>query len=519
MPSVTKAPKDDGEKSLPHHVSKWPGILKAREVVPSMVLLRRLEKKGYSPSAARKILERDFSGTGVWRSNQLRLKTKARLYASSLYYGDAGFLDAIRPVLEEQRPGIARVLRAIELQDAIDESDVTRLTAVRLDRNGAGRALARARSAIEEAGLGKMEMGPTGRSYLVRLKHAGTEEGRKLGYHLLARREAERGWLKLLLQHLRLQGIIEWNTPLLYDRQYMSQLFSGYAFSKIRPMLQFKDRKARACPVVFEILTRQAELFDVLAFQERIYRAGANPQAKRRILGIIGAPYFSREALLEAKKNGMMIVNFKEVFGKAALDMMVSAEDLFNTFTAPPGAPEDEDQSESATEKFIASITAMRNHPMVTELSGMAFESYACMVLQSAGYEEVKAGLKVKCTIDGKDTYRDCDATGRRSDDEEECRIVECKALNEKNEVTRDDVKYFFTETVPAYLAHVGKSEVDACQAEIWTTGTVSQDTRDYLESLALNKRIKRAIHTRATIPTPRRFKRLGKMLELLASL
>lgn len=519
MPSVTKDAAISGKKALPLHVSKWPGILHAREVATSMDLLRRLEKRGYSPSAARKILERDFSGPGIWRSNQLRLKTKARLYASSLYYGDSPFLQSIRPILEEQRPGIARVLSAIELQDAIDESDITRLTAVRLDRSGTSKALSRERSAIEEAGLGKLELGPTGRYCLVRTKHAGTEEGRKLAFHMLAKREAERGWLKLLLQLLRQQSLIEWNTPLLYDKQFGTQLFSGYAFSKIRPMLQFKDRKAKACPVVFEILTRQAELFDVAAFQERIFRAGANPQSKRRILGVIGAPYFSREALLAAKKNGMMVVNFKEVFGQAALDMMISAEDLLNTFTAPPDDPADKAKSATATDKFIESITAMRNHPMVAELSGMAFESFACMVLQSAGYEDVRAGLKVRCQIDGKETYRDCDVTGKRSDAVEECRIIECKALNTKNEITRDDVKKFFTETVPAYLTHVGKSDVAICSAEIWTTGQVAKDTRDYLAALPMKRIVKRAIHTKATIPTPPKFRRLGKMLDVLASL
>lgn len=516
MLSVTNKPLSRSGNSKPRHALKWPGILKPREVVSSMDLLRRLEKRGYSPPAARKILERDFADFGVWRSDQLRLATGARLYASKLFYGDAPFLRAIRPILERQRSGVARVLDAIELFDALDLSAITRLTAVRLDPTGTGKALRRELAAIAEAGLGKLEINSAGWEYLVRTKHAGTPESEKLALQLMAQREAERQWLALLLKQLRRQNLIEWNTPVLYDRPFNRQLFSGYAFSKLRPLLRFKKRKAVSCPVVFEILNRNAEVFDVTAFMERMLRAGANPQAKLRMLGIIGAPSFSRDAFNLARQNGMMAVNFREMFGQAALDLMVAAEDLFVTFAPTRGSLPSATSAAEVAEKFAVSITALRNHPMVTDLSGMAFEAFACAALSGKGYAEVRAGLKVPFRHEGVATYREADVTGH-SDDAHY--IIECKALNGKNEVDREDVRKFLTETVPAYLHHVGKSNVDSCRAEIWTTGKVSEDTRSYLASLPLNKRVVRAIHTRDTIPVPRKLKPLTRILDVMATL
>jgi len=504
------------KNSKPRHALKWPGILKPREVVSSMDLLRRLEKRGHSPAGARKILERDFADFGVWRSDQLRLATGARLYASKLFYGDAQFLKAIRPILERQRAGVARVLDAIELCEALDLSAITRLTAVRLDPTGSGKALRRELTAIEEAGLGKLVVNQAGWEYLVRTKHAGSPEGEKLSLQLMAQREAERQWLSLLLKQLRRQNLIEWNTPVLYDHPFNRQLFSGYAFSKLRPLLRFKARKAVSCPVVFEILTRNAEVFDVTAFLERMLRAGANPQAKLRMLGVIGAPSFSREAFNLARKNGLMAVNFRELFGQAALDLMVAAEDLFVTFSAAPDSPPSASSAAAVAEKFAASITALRNHPMVTDLSGLAFEAFACAALSGKGFEEVRAGLKVPFSHEGVATYREADVTGHS--DDTHC-IIECKALNGKNEVDREDVRKFFTETVPAYLDHVGKSNVDSCRAEIWTTGKVSEETRSYLTDLPLNKRVVRAIHTRDKIPFPQKLKPLARMLDVLATL
>lgn len=332
----------------------------------------------------------------------------------------------------------------------------------------------------------------------------------------MAQREAERQWLTLLLKQLRQQNLIEWNTPVLYDRPLNLQLFSGFAFSKLRPLLRFEKGKAVSCPVVFEILTRNAEVFDVTAFMERMLRAGANPQAKLRMLGIIGAPSFSRDAFNLARQNGMMAVSFRELFGQAALDLMVAAEDLFVSFGGMPDSLPFANSAADVAERFATSITALRNHPMVTDLCGMAFEAFTCAALSGKGYDEVRAGLQVPFRHEGIATYREADVTGHT--DDSHC-IIECKALNGKNEVTREDVRKFFTETVPAYLDHVGKSNINSCRAEIWTTGTVPVDTRSYLADLPLNKRVVRAMHTRDTIPVPKKLRPLARILDVMAAL
>src|SRR5665213_1350274 len=130
-------------------------ILKEREVVTSSELIRRLEANGYSH--ARKVLERSFRAKEIWRSKNIVLPTGARLFARHPFYGTAEFLAAIEPLLSASRPGLTRVLHAMDREQALDIDTVKKLLAVKLDSRGEGPAFERALAEVLEAGIGVME--------------------------------------------------------------------------------------------------------------------------------------------------------------------------------------------------------------------------------------------------------------------------------------------------------------------------------------------------------------------------
>ena len=317
---------------------KWSGVLGTREIATSSELLRRLEQRGISQTNARQVLAREFTGTnGVWRSEQLRLEGGGRLYAYKSFHGDAPFLSAIAPVLAKSRRGLGRVLTAIEKFPAIDIDAIKRLTAVDLRTNS--KQLERELVAIEEAGLGAIEESVTGRRRLVRLKYANQPDGEKLAFQLLAETETERHWVSLLLHHLSCQNLISWKShESRYAPVFNGRLYSAVAYSYVKPLVRFDHGKPTpiACPVVVDVLARPAEVFDVEGLVERMHRSGANAQARLRMLGIIGAPRLTPEAFQMARKAGLMVVSFREVFGDAALQVLASAESLFREMRWSP---------------------------------------------------------------------------------------------------------------------------------------------------------------------------------------
>jgi hypothetical protein len=72
-------------------------------------------------------------------------------------------------------------------------------------------------------------------------------------------------------------------------------------------------------------------------------------------------------------------------------------------------------------------------------------------------------------------TTRDVDVFGIRGD---ELHIIECKAYHGKKSISREDVRKFFTETVPALKGwlRTHNRPFERCIAEIWTTGHKGKD-------------------------------------------
>ena len=498
---------------------KWSGVLGAREIATSSDLLRRLERRGMSQANARQVLAREFtSSNGVWRSEQLRLEAGGRLYAYKSFYGDARFLEAIRPILRQNRRGIGRVLAAIEQLPALDIDLIKKLTAV--DLRSDSTALKRELEAIEEAGLGALDDSVTARQRLVRLKYAGKPDGENLAFALLAEAETERHWVSLLLHHLSCQNLDSWKShESRYTPTFNGRLFSAVGYSYVKPLVRFEkgDPKPIACPVVVDVLARTADTFDVEGLVERMYRAGANAQARLRLMGVIGAPHFTPDAFQLARKSGLLVVNFREVFGEAALEMLASAESLFRGMHVAESGKDDTAEISALATTLSDSVAKLKDHPLVTALSGLAFESFAAVITRARGYEDVHSGEKAPFFVHGDETMREIDVHGHRAD---EWLVIECKALNAKKELDRDSVKYFFTETVPAFRTLKGKNNVAKCRAELWTTGIVTNELRDFLKhELRVPRGVDAAILSAAEIEVPKQLRPLQRILTVLGAL
>lgn len=410
------------------------------------------------------------------------------------------------------------MLTAIEKLPAIDIDAIKKLTAVDLRTNS--KQLERELVAIEEAGLGAIEESVTGRRRLVRLKYANHPDGEKLAFQLLAETETERHWVSLLLHHLSCQNLISWKShESRYTPVFNGRLYSAVAYSYVKPLVRFEHGKATpiACPVVVDVLARAAEVFDVEGLVERMHRSGANAQARLRMLGIIGAPRFTPEAFQMARKTGLMVVSFREVFGDAALQVLASAESLFREMQVTEADDASAADISTLAANLSDSVARLKDHPMVTALSGLAFEALATTVVRAQGYEDVHSGEKMPYFEQGNETTREVDVHGHRGED---WLVVECKALNEKKELDRDSVKYFFTETVPAFIKNKGKTNIRKCRAELWTTGKVTTELRGYLQhELRTPRGVDVAILARNEIAMPKQLRPLQRILSVLGAL
>lgn len=483
-------------------------FLGSREVVSSDVLIQRLTRAGFAHP--RKVLQRKFQGAEIWRSRALVLPTGARLFARRGYYGTAPFLSSIQRIVGKRRPGLGRVIDALDRFRGIDLPTLKKLLAVRLEKSGAGPQWEKELQAIQEVGIGTLEDSGGPDERLVRRRFKETAEGEVLGITLRAEAETRRQLLAVLLRQFRQQNLVTWNTPepgppVVFN----GQLFDCVAYSKLRPLRRKSGTDWKSGPVLFDVWERCAEVFDVEAFIERLHRCGDHRASKVRPLGVIGARSFSPQALAIGREFGLVMVNFRELIGEAGLGTMMKAQEL--RLAAEKGA-----NASAVAEQFTASVLRLKDNPMVSSLCGVAFETFAVAVLRASHFEDVRAGLDVRFLKDQRSTTRDVDASGHI---EETWRVIECKALGAEKSVDVETIKKFYTETVPAFLAHIGKDKLQTCEAEIWTTGRVSEEALAYLASLKHYRKVKPAIRTPKDIEVPSRLKKLKRLMDVIARL
>jgi hypothetical protein len=184
-------------------------------------------------------------------------------------------------------------------------------------------------------------------------------------------------------------------------------------------------------------------------------------------LGIIAAVDFEREAWNMAREAGLMAINLRQFFGESALEALVQIELLLKNVAGDPSRADDANYF-----NFAKILEELKTNPYVVDLRSIGFEAMSALLLRSKGWEEVQMGLKVPF----QNSEREIDVTGHK-DSHDQLFIIECKAEAANKSLDPEDVRHFFSETVPAYInAKYSGRMPKNCAAEIWTTGQVGSD-------------------------------------------
>jgi hypothetical protein len=469
---------------------------------------------GKTPANARKIISRGHQNGELWRSEKFRLPGNERLFTRADYWGTRDFCKKVADLISTtERRGIARCLDAISLDNLVLPVKAKRLLASPIGE------LSKARYPDYEAEVDAMaELGIT-------VHHRGTalevlarqklehipDFGRDFNSRL-AQQRVETLLARVLVTHYRQQNLLSWNRYELADVHFgfvpfNGQPFTALGYSYAGSLATVKDGKTVGCPVLFDVHAGRCRLFDAEAFGQRIKRATHRGQVAQRVMGVIAAKGFSKEAFEYARKQRMLTVDFRQLFGDQALEVMVLVEDLLGRLNV---------QAETGTSlRDLGQITALleelKANPIVITIRSIAFEAFVCAVIQARGYHDCGIGKDVAY----KDTTRDVDVYGWRGDI---ARLIECKANNAGAELDEGDVRKFFTETVPSFLSWARESgrEIKKCKAQLWTTGKIGQRSQAEFNELRLNSIVEAKLLTMdditAIIPTKLR----PKGLELL---
>jgi hypothetical protein len=437
------------------------------------------------------------------------------LFARRSFVGQEKFLLKIRPILLTQRPGVARVLDQMLRYPAIQLDTATKLLAATLnpEKYEDQRSQAEETMVLEELGIGKVDHSFSGLPRFVRPVLSGTETSVELGYRLAGEKMHDEQLTKLLVQSMRNQNIVSWgNTELTSETEHIfnGQWFSAHGFSWLRPIVSFKKNEDPVpCPVVFDVRANAATLADVQAFVARIKQAGYRPRSSLRLLGVMGARFFETDAWDFGKKSGLVLINFHEQIGDAALDALAAIDQLVS---AGPGA-------KNKRPDLLDMFTKLRNHPQAKELASIAFEAFTAAVIQADAWQGVHTNFAVKFQQGSLGTWRDVDVMGNRGD---HYRAIECKAYGRDKALEVGDVTKFFKQTVPSYLKHFATVKpIKRFTAEIWTTGIVTGDCTDKLNELRLRlpKHHEFEIRGIQEIVVPNDIKSMKPLLDLIADL
>jgi hypothetical protein len=287
---------------------------------------------------------------------------------------------------------------------------------------------------------------------------------------------------RILVERLRRQNMLSWNLVNLPDIStpyvvFNGQAFSGYGFSYLSPLVHWKkDAKApTSCPVLIDCYHGVCTLPQVDSFRQRIERATVRRKRRMPVLAVIAARDFQQDAWRQARRNGLMTVSFRQVFGDEALNTMVQVERLLGGFSNSSL-----DESRRRFSKVAKLMEDLKTNPVIADLRAISLEALCALIIQTQGYSSPELGRVVAW----QNTTRDVDVFAIRGDDE--LRVVECKAYHRRKSILDSDVRKFFTETVPALKAWLRRTDrcFKRCTAEIWTTGPKGKNAELALKEL-----------------------------------
>ncbi len=491
------------------------------EVLTSSELIQRLTTKGYTDENARQVIRRHAAGDGLWRSTALKLSRNERLFARAATVNRHDFLETVAHKLEHaNRHGIARCLAVLGHRRVLNKVDVMRLLAVAPanmlpSRGATTRAYETDLAGIREIGVEVRRAGTALESLVI------TADGAEdLDWQIEAAAQSLRKELvlaRVLIDRLRQQNILAWNQvevpePTTPFTVFNDQIFTASGFSYLSPIVRWKQGtgKPTPCPVVIDCYHQRCTVEQVDSFVQRIERAGNRGKVRQQVLGIIGAPEFDRDAWNRARSQGLAVVSFRQAFGDEALEVMTKVEGLIHEIGTDPGGTSSQDR----VIKLSQMLDDVKTNPIVAVLRAIGFEVLCGLILRSRGYEQVELGR----IVPWGQTTREVDVFGLRGSI---LRIIECKACHGEKSVSPEEVRKFFTQTVPAtkkWLRSQGR-EFTKCTAEIWTTGRKGKRAGDALYELNSPRtdrwRIRRIEEIRKVVPQAIR----RRSLELLNSI
>ena len=466
------------------------------EILTSGELAQRLAKTGLTPAAARQVISRNRD-LAVWVL-PLHLPRRARLFARRESNAKDDFYERLATVIARFRPGLARTIRALLTRRILLKAEAQRLLAAPLRPKTSRTPTYDAEvSVLVELGLCGVEGEETVLERLTIRPLIGTPTSHKHARSERVRQIVNMRLTRILTDQFQKQAVIGWESSTHGLRETGTAQFSDYAFSAfgyswLDPLVRRSvGQKPKPTPVLFDVFSRECDVHDVEGLLHRLRRIGSNRNARLPLLGVIAAHTFTRVAWAVAKKGGLLALNLRQSYGKAALKALAGMEHLLGLAIA--GDPFGTYDAEIDYEGLADDVEALRVHPYVADLRGLGLEVVTAVLLRARGWEDVRLGSAAQF----KDTTRDVDVVGKRSG-EDEIYVVECKAAHQARDLDPAHVRKFFCETVPAVLRSFQNAK--RCQAEVWTTGRVGDAARRELASIPLAQRVEPALLETADI-------------------
>jgi hypothetical protein len=460
------------------------------QVLTSSELLAELRREGLAPANARQVVSRNSNISGVWRTQNLRLARDERLFAEKRFVGRPEFLVAVGEKLRKtSRQGFARCIIALGKEGVLHRVNVIRLLAAtaeseRSESASGANSYEKELAGLQELGVQIIQRN-TALESLVAPSVLDSESVDLFANWAAQQLRYEALLARILVERLRRQNMLSWNRVDLpdVDKPYTvfnRQLFSAHGFSYLSPIVRWKDGATAPtpCPVLLDCYHGRCALPQVESFLQRIDRATIRRRHKLPTLGLIAARDFDGEAWNLARHRGLMTVSFRQMFGDEALNVMAQVEQLLNGLRR-----EASEDGQLRFQEIAQLLDDLKTNPVVCDLRSIAFEALSGLILRSQGFESVELGR----IVPWNDTTRDVDVFAVRDG---KLRAIECKAYHRRKSISGEEVRKFFTQTVPALKRWMRKTErlFSTCTASIWTTGPIGNDARDALYELSLPK-------------------------------
>lgn len=467
-------------------------IVSPSQVLTSEELILRLTKRGLGETAARQFISRAARKGLIWRS-KLELSNRSRLFAHHQFVGKNSFLQQSEKILENKRPGISRCIRMLMKDSVLSRIRAQKLLSTPVDGYRNRRFPdyeSEIAALIDMWCCEQVEEGrPT--ECLAFRRNAGSNKFAALIKQSYKSLQTERVLNRIVTEQLRNQNLLSWNGVTSPDCTSDHVSFAGFPFSSVgfsflEPLKQWKKGNSKPKPtfVVIDVVPYRCREEDVEGFGARMERARSSTKEKSKFLGILAAEAFDENAFNKAKSEGLMTINLRQYLGDSTLEIVRKLGVQLEKFSI-------EDESDSDTDDvgwLSEMLRDFKTNPYVVSLRSVGFEIMCSLILRAKGYEGVKMGTNVP--FGSGNVTRDVDVHGEQEGGDT-LFIIECKAESGMKELSADDVKKFFTETVPAAVTHLGRpGGPNKCHAQIWTSGSVGSEAKKKLSELKLRQNV-----------------------------